>query len=97
MKYLKELGVQQSFSRASMPYDNLIVEAFFKTLKAEKLYHIQFRTELEFRQAESEYTLHYNEDRPHTVLRYMTPSAYEAAYYERLEKRANNESNTTGS
>ena len=34
---------------------------------------------------------------PHTVLRYMTPSAYEAAYYERLEKRANNESNTTGS
>ena len=97
MKYLKELGVQQSFSRASMPYDNSIVEAFFKTLKAEKLYHIQFRTELEFRQAVSEYTLHYNEVRPHTVLRYMTPSAYEAAYYERLEKRANNKSNTTGS
>ena len=97
MNYLKELGVQQSFARARMPYDNSRAEAFFKTLKAEKLYHIQFRTELEFRQAVSEYILHYNEDRPHTVLRYMTPSAYEAAYYEQLEKRANNESNTTGS
>ena len=27
--YLKELGVKQTFSRPSKPYDNSIIEAFF--------------------------------------------------------------------
>ncbi len=97
MVYLKELGIEQSFSRAHVPYDNSIVESFFKTLKAEKLYLTTYESEMDFRQAVCDYIARYNEDRPHSVLRYRSPAAYEKEYYERQKKKENEQSNTDGS
>ena len=35
---LLSFGIQQSFSRKSVPYDNSVCESFFKSLKQEELY-----------------------------------------------------------
>ena len=34
-KHLRDLWVKQSFSRQGIPYDNSVIESFFKSLKAE--------------------------------------------------------------
>lgn len=81
--YLKELGVKQTFSRPSKPYDNSIIEAFFKSLKSEKLYRIQFRSERELKEAVKEYVEHYNSRRPHEFLNYRSPDAYEMNYFKK--------------
>lgn len=81
--YLKELGAKQTFSRPSKPYDNSIIEAFFKSLKSEKLYRIQFRSERELKEAVKEYVEHYNSRRPHEFLNYRSPDAYEKNYFKK--------------
>lgn len=50
MKYLKELNITQSFSRPHIPYDNSVVESFFKYLKAEELYRTKYKSEREFKE-----------------------------------------------
>ena len=42
---LMSLGVEQSFSRSHIPYDNSVAEAFFKSLKTEELYRSIYRSE----------------------------------------------------
>ena len=42
---LQQLGVTQSFSKASTPYDNSVVESFFSSLKREELYRKKYRSE----------------------------------------------------
>lgn len=80
-RYLAELGVEQSFSRAGNPYDNSVIESFFKNMKAEELYRTKYHSEFEFRQAIDKYIDFYNKERPHTYLRYWTPDKYEEQYY----------------
>lgn len=55
MKYLKELNITQSFSRPHIPYDNSVVESFFKYLKAEELYRIKYKSEREFKESLARY------------------------------------------
>lgn len=81
--YLKQLGVTQSFSRAYTPYDNSVIESFFKSLKSEKLYRTDFRSEREFIEAVRDYMYNYNSARPHSKLKYKTPDEYEAIYFEK--------------
>ena len=81
MSYLQQLGVRQSFSRASTPYDNSVMESFFKSMKTEKLYRTDFRSERELKEAIKNYVYYYNEKRHHPVLNYQTPNAYEAKYF----------------
>ena len=78
--YLRDLGVKQSFSATGTPYNNSVMESFFKTLKTEKLYRIDFRSERELREAIKDYIHYYNNERPHSVLCYRTPDRYEADY-----------------
>lgn len=85
VSYLKHLGVTQSFSRAYTPYDNSVIESFFKSLKTERLYRTDFRSEREFKEAVKDYIYDYNTSRPHSKLRYKTPDEYETAYFEKLE------------
>ena len=85
VSYLKQLGVTQSFSRAYTPYDNSVIESFFKSLKTERLYRTDFRSEREFKEALKDYIYDYNTSRPHSKLRYKTPDEYETAYFEKLE------------
>lgn len=70
---LCSLGVTQSFSRAHIPYDNSVMEAFFSNLKREELYRTKYRSENEFRTAVDTYMVFYNEQRPHAKNGYKTP------------------------
>ncbi len=70
---LRSLGVTQSFSRAHIPYDNSVMEAFFSNLKREELYRTKYRSENEFRTALDRYMIFYNEQRPHAKNGYKTP------------------------
>lgn len=79
-KYLSSLGVTQSFSKSGNPYDNSVVESFFKNMKAEELYRTKYHSELELKRAIHNYIDFYNKKRPHTYLRYWTPDKYEAEY-----------------
>ena len=81
MSYLKALGIQQSFSRASTPYDNSVMESFFKSMKTERLYRTDFRSEREIRKAVKEYVQYYNSKRPHSIINYRTPDAFESDYF----------------
>ena len=85
MDYLKSLGIEQSFSQKGTPYDNAVVESFFNTLKREELYRTKYTSEKHFRESLKEYVEFYNENRPHTTLRYMTPNKAEEEYYRRKD------------
>lgn len=78
--YLKQFGVQQSFSRSGQPHDNAVSESFFKSMKTEELYRYKFKSEREFRKAVADYIEKYNTQRPHTYLGYLTPDRYEQLY-----------------
>ena len=84
---LTAFGIQQSFSRKSVPYDNSVCESFFKSLKQEELYRTNYTSEKHLRKALSEYVVFYNDKRPHTYLRYRTPNKAEADYYQYLSQK----------
>lgn len=84
--YIASLGIQHSFSRKAMPYDNSVCESFFGNLKREELYRTKYTSERHFRVSISEYMEFYNSRRPHTILRYRTPDKAEAEYYDKSRK-----------
>ena len=84
---LISFGIQQSFSRKGVPYDNSVCESFFKSLKQEELYRTNYKSEKHLRKALSEYVVFYNDKRPHTYLRYRTPNKAEADYYHYLSQK----------
>ena len=77
---LKDLNVKQSFSNPGNPFNNSVMESFFKSMKTERLYRTDFHSEREFRIAVKEYVEFYNKKRPHSVLRYRTPNKCEEEY-----------------
>lgn len=79
-RYLKELDIEQSFSRVSMPYDKSVCESFFGGMKREELYRTKYRCENELRNGVNSYIIFYNEQRPHSTIRYKTPNHFEAEY-----------------
>jgi len=78
--YLETLHVEQSFSRAYVPYDNSVAETFFSSMKREELYRTKYRSENELRKAIEEYIEFYNTKRPHAKLKYKTPGQFEANF-----------------
>ena len=95
--YLRALGVKQSFSNTATPYNNSVMESFFKSMKAERLYRTDYRSERELRESIREYINYYNNERPHSFLRYQTPEYFESKYYRSIGVYRENESNTDGS
>ena len=95
--YLRALGVKQSFSNTATPYNNSVMESFFKSMKTERLYRTDYRSERELRESVREYINYYNNDRPHSVLRYQTPEYFESKYYRSIGVYKESESNTDGS
>lgn len=79
--FLREKGVKQSFSRGGMPYDNSVCESFFSIYKQEEYYRTNYRSETEVKKGINEFMNFYNTKRPHSLLRYRTPDAYEAEYF----------------
>lgn len=86
MKYLADLGVKQSFSRPGIPYDNSVIESFFKTLKAEELYIGRYKSINDFKTSIAKYIEFYNNERPHSTIRYKSPSQYEIDYWIKVNK-----------
>ena len=86
---LKDLNVKQSFSNPGNPFNNSVMESFFKSMKTEKLYRTDFRSEREFRVAVKEYIEFYNKKRPHSVLRYRTPNKCEEEYIRKQDALQN--------
>lgn len=78
---LKSLGVTQSFSNSGQPHDNAVSESFFASMKKEKLYRTDYRSEIDFKRKVSEYIDFYNEKRPHATLRYKRPNQVEEAFF----------------
>ncbi len=79
--YLQQRDVVQSYSKKKTPYDNSVCESFFGNLKAEELWHTNYRSERELRNGVERFMESYNNERPHSFLRYMTPIKFEELYY----------------
>jgi transposase InsO family protein len=68
-----------SMSRKGDCYDNAVVESFFATLEWELIAEADWHTRAEARTAIFEYIeVWYNQQRRHSALGYVSPSAYEA-------------------
>lgn len=79
--YLRQCGVVQSYSKKKTPYDNSVCESFFGSMKQEELYRSNYRSEKELYLSIVKYIARYNDERPHSFLRYMTPIKFEELYY----------------
>lgn len=78
--FCNALGIKRSLSRTGIPYDNSVMEAFFKTLKAEELYRHSYRSEREFKEKLEKYIEFYNDKRPHKMNRNRTPNDSEKSF-----------------
>lgn len=75
---LKALHIQQSMDGKSRWADNIMIERWFRSLKAELIYINEFHSPREPGRSIRGYINDYNSLRPHEVLVYATP---DAVYY----------------
>jgi transposase InsO family protein len=80
-RLLKAHNVQISMSRPGNPYDNAKAESFFKTLKTEEVDLQDYASVDQARRSIRDYITRYNQRRLHSSLGYLSPEAFEAAYY----------------
>ena len=75
---LKVYGFEISMSRTGNPYDNAIMESFFKTLKYEEIYLCEYET-YEDVSEKIPYFIEavYNQKRLHSRIGYLAPEEYE--------------------
>ncbi len=70
--------VEQDFSRPGKPTDNAFIEAFNSRLRQECLNASWFLSMADARQRITDWRVEYNEERPHSALGNLTPSAFAA-------------------
>ena len=73
--------MKQSFSNPGSPHDNAVAESFFRTLKAEEIYHHFYQTADELYASVAEYIDFFNSRRPHQKFKYRTPDQMEDDYF----------------
>ncbi len=77
---LQEHGMTCSMSRKGNCWDNAVMESFYRSIKAELIYHEDYQTREEARRAIFEYIeVFYNRVRRHSTLGYLSPLDYELA------------------
>ena len=75
---LEDYGMTCSMSRKGNCWDNAVMESFYRSIKAELIYHEDFQTREEARLAIFEYReVFYNRVRRHSTLGYLSPLDYE--------------------
>lgn len=71
---LKDNGIDISMDGRGRALDNVFVERLWRTVKYEEVYLKEYCNPLDARTNLGEFFVHYNEERPHQGLGYMTPS-----------------------
>ena len=72
-------GFRQSMSRKGNPYDNAIMESFYRTLKRELVQDAGYDNPEQARQEIFQYIeLYYNTKRIHSALGWLSPTQFEA-------------------
>lgn len=75
---LKQHGATQSNSRKGNPYDNAMMESFYRTLKRELIQGAKFETPEQAQMEIFKYIeLYYNTKRMHSALGYLSPIQFE--------------------
>lgn len=75
---LREHGFQISMSRKGNPFDNAMVESFFKTLKSEEVYLWEYETLADVEKRIPYFIEEvYNQKRLHSSLGYLSPNEFE--------------------
>jgi len=75
----------QSFSAKGCPFDNAVVESFFKFLKAEETNRRYYSTFADLQLSLFEYIDgFYNPKRPHSTIDFLSPNDFEAKFFSSL-------------
>jgi len=78
VELLEEWRFKISMSRKGNPYDNAAMESFFKTLKYEEVFLLQYETEEDVLERVPHFIEEvYNTKRLHSSLEYLTPTEFE--------------------
>lgn len=84
-KLLDELNIVQSFSAKGCPFDNAVVEAFFKFLKAEETNRKSYSNLADLQLSLFEYIDgFYNTKRPHSAIKFLSPVDFETKFFASL-------------
>jgi transposase InsO family protein len=77
---IRASGGRVSMSRTGCPYDNAVMESFYRTLKLEEVRPNHYRSFLELETSLDDYIQLYNERRMHSSLDYLSPDEFEALH-----------------
>jgi putative transposase len=82
---LEKNGMRQSMSRKGDCWDNAVAESFFKTLKVEKVNHMEYKTMQEAKTDLFRYIeIFYNRKRFHSTLGFTSPVNFRLQYKKRI-------------
>jgi len=82
-KELDDANFVQSFSAKGHPYDNAVIESFFKYLKHEELNRKSFNSMHDLKLSLFEYIVgFYNNRRPHATLNWLSPNEFEILFFQ---------------
>ena len=84
--FLDELNVVQSFSAKGCPFGNVVVEAFFKFLKAEETNRKNYSVLSDLQLSLFEYIdgFYNNAKRPHSVIYFLSSADFESNFFSSL-------------
>jgi putative transposase len=80
VEYLGKVGVRGQYTGYNAPDDNAYVERVIRTVKEEEIWPNLYDSLSEARAAIAAYIDHYNNERIHSALGYLTPNEFAAAH-----------------